>query len=280
MSRIYVIGGAGNNLQPSYNSNYVYDPVQNQWGAAYPMPTARDHIAAVMLDSLIYVIGGRDFSINVGRYNIVEAYSPVSNLWYTRTPLNIGRGGPGADVMDGRIYVFGGEWFESSGSGIVPEVEVLDPFSGLWDTISVMPTPRHGMGTASAGDTIYHIGGGTTAGFSYSDINEGFVPSKVIGITKISESPVIYNLYQNYPNPFNPVTNIEFRIPDEIQGPGIVKLVIYDIFGREVTTLVNEKLNPGVYNVKWDALRFSSGVYFYVLSAGKYRTSKKMMFLK
>jgi hypothetical protein len=89
-----------------------------------------------------------------------------------------------------------------------------------------------------------------------------------IGIQKISsEIPEYYKLYDNYPNPFNPTTKIRFDIPfppDESRG---VKLVIYDVLGREITTLVNEQLKPGTYEVEWDGTNFTSGVYFYRLEA-------------
>lgn len=71
-----------------------------------------------------------------------------------------------------------------------------------------------------------------------------------------------YSLSQNYPNPFNPKTNFGFRISDF----GFVSLKVYDVFGREVATLVNEKKQPGEYEVEWNADGFASGVYFYRLT--------------
>lgn len=83
-------------------------------------------------------------------------------------------------------------------------------------------------------------------------------------------------LYQNYPNPFNPVTNLEFRISDF----GFVSLKVYDVMGREVAVLVNEKKQPGEYTVQWDAHEFASGVYTYKLIAGDLVQSRKMLLLK
>ena len=73
--------------------------------------------------------------------------------------------------------------------------------------------------------------------------------------------PLNYNLHQNYPNPFNPVTKINFDIPKQSN----TKIVIYDLLGREITTLVNEQLKPGSYSVNWDGTVYASGVYFYSL---------------
>jgi hypothetical protein len=103
-----------------------------------------------------------------------------------------------------------------------------------------------------------------------------------IGITPISQHiPESYNLYQNYPNPFNPVTKIKFDIRAGIRSQGSeVKLIIYDITGREIQTLVKEKLNPGTYEVIFDGSNYASGVYFYQLKVGDYIDTKKLVLLK
>jgi hypothetical protein len=92
-------------------------------------------------------------------------------------------------------------------------------------------------------------------------------------------------LEQNYPNPFNPTTVIRFEIPGtrgQELGASDVRLVVYDLLGREVATLVNEALPAGKYHVDVDGSRFagSSGVYFYRLEAGPYVQQRKMIFLK
>lgn len=99
-----------------------------------------------------------------------------------------------------------------------------------------------------------------------------------------SSIPLTYELFQNYPNPFNPVTTIKFQTA----GDGQVGLVVFDVLGREVRTLVNGFLPAGVYEAKFDASDFSSGVYFYKLvvspsnpiQAGKFEQLKKMMIIK
>ena len=89
-------------------------------------------------------------------------------------------------------------------------------------------------------------------------------------------SPINYGIYQNFPNPFNPTTNIRFDIPKS----SYVKLIIYDILGREIKTLVNENLNAGRYEVSWDGSSYPSGVYFYKLIADNFIDVKKMVLLK
>jgi photosystem II stability/assembly factor-like uncharacterized protein len=92
--------------------------------------------------------------------------------------------------------------------------------------------------------------------------------------------PVSYKLYQNFPNPFNPNTKIKYDIPVGAYGNTPLRIVIYDLLGREVTTLINENLKPGTYEVQWDASAFSSGVYFYKLTAGEFGDVKKMILIK
>jgi hypothetical protein len=109
--------------------------------------------------------------------------------------------------------------------------------------------------------------------------NSGYV----IGINKTSsEVPSAFRLEQNYPNPFNPTTKIKFDIAPLSRGAGGVwtELKIYDITGREIQTLVNEKLNPGTYEVTFDGSNYASGVYFYQLKTGDFVQTKKLVLLK
>jgi len=100
--------------------------------------------------------------------------------------------------------------------------------------------------------------------------------------------PREFKLYQNYPNPFNPETKIRFDISITPQSPleggrGVtVRLLIYDIFGHQVDAIVNGYLIPGTYEVKWPTAKadFSSGVYFYRLTAGSFSETKKMLLIK
>jgi lysophospholipase L1-like esterase len=85
-----------------------------------------------------------------------------------------------------------------------------------------------------------------------------------------------YALGQNYPNPFNPATNISFNIPSR----SFVSLTVFDLLGREVTTLVSENLSAGNHSKKWEAAHMPSGIYFYRLCAGSSIETKKMIYLK
>ena len=83
-------------------------------------------------------------------------------------------------------------------------------------------------------------------------------------------------MMQNYPNPFNPQTTIIFRLPENKH----VTLTIYDITGREVTTLVDGYQYAGEHSVIWSAVNMPTGVYFYRLVAGSYTTVRRMLLVK
>ena len=85
-----------------------------------------------------------------------------------------------------------------------------------------------------------------------------------------------YNLMNAYPNPFNPVTELSFTIPSTSD----VHLSIYDIQGREIASLINDNMERGYHSVKWNADRYSSGVYFVKMIAGEYVSTQKLMLLK
>ncbi|MBI5404063.1 MAG: T9SS type A sorting domain-containing protein [Ignavibacteriae bacterium] len=147
----------------------------------------------------------------------------------------------------------------------------------------------------------------TNYGLNWALYNNTFTPSKIIiGISKdagsgdtfyvattkkvykvwasflvnseFSQLPVPdkYELFQNYPNPFNPSTSIKYQVASIKH----IKLAVYDILGKEIATLVNEKQSPGTYEVNWDASSFPSGIYFYKIISGDYSETKKMIFLK
>jgi hypothetical protein len=95
-------------------------------------------------------------------------------------------------------------------------------------------------------------------------------------ITIAVTAPEKYELFQNYPNPFNPATKIEYQLPSD----GFVTLKVFDMLGREVTTLVDERQEAGYKSVEWNAGSVSSGIYFYRLQCNNYSAIKKMMVVK
>jgi hypothetical protein len=87
--------------------------------------------------------------------------------------------------------------------------------------------------------------------------------------------PLGLTLEQNYPNPFNPSTTIAYGLPVATE----VKLGVYDVLGREVSVLVQEKRSAGVHKVTFEGRGLSSGVYFYRLTAGNFIQTRKLLLL-
>lgn len=133
-----------------------------------------------------------------------------------------------------------------------------------WDITSVYNAADY---TASGINTTY-------PGFGGLSFNDNTFP---FGIRTLSENiPGSFNLKQNYPNPFNPTTKFQFQISKQ----GNAKVIVFDILGREVETLVNGQLKPGIYEVDFDASHLASGIYFYRLTTELFSDTKKMILAK
>lgn len=100
--------------------------------------------------------------------------------------------------------------------------------------------------------------------------------SGATGVENMEKIPSAFQLSQNYPNPFNPSTNIKFSL----DKAGKVSLTIYNVMGREITELVNQNMQAGVYSANWNASEFSSGVYFYRLQFEDQIQMRKMVLVK
>ena len=127
-----------------------------------------------------------------------------------------------------------------------------------------------------AGPTYYgEIVAGNTPPGGHITITEPVTQYVTTGIENNNEA-VNFGLYQNYPNPFNSETNIKI----DIKKSAVTTLKVYDISGKEVMTLLNEKLIPGRYIVKFNGYGLSSGIYYYTLISGDLKETKKMILLK
>ncbi|RMD49204.1 MAG: T9SS C-terminal target domain-containing protein [Ignavibacteria bacterium] len=204
----------------------------------------------------------------------VVATNPVDNqMWmFSRTGLNSGKlykidpnSGTEEEVSDVNLYPFALS-FDNSGDlyavyGSSSKLASIDPITG----------------------TSFDVGSTGFLRVNGLAINGDIT---VTSVKAISESlPTEFNLEQNYPNPFNPTTTIKYSIPQIVNGSKgissqLVVLKIYDVLGREVATLVNEKQSPGNYEVKFDASELSSGAYIYKITTGNFVEAKKMMLMK
>ena len=164
------------------------------------------------------------------------------------------------------------------------------------------PTPNIGYACTDSGKVMRTVNGGEnwivqntpltgTDHFyeiSFPTVNTGYVCSwsgKILkttdgGATYVSNInsnvPDEYKLYQNYPNPFNPSTNIKFQLHES----GFVTLKVYDAMGKEIRTLLNEKMDAGEYETTFNAEGISSGIYFYKIQSGDFSETRKMLLVK
>jgi hypothetical protein len=268
--------------------------------APFPINTTSGHAECNSDDSSIVVVGGVGATFNnviyYGKINYYDFVADTLGITWTAAALTdttifhtgvyrVG-GGKAANWM-----LFGPALRNSSTYNTLYAVHFANSFDTLsmywYRMISNIPDSAGNRPTLAvnlSGDSasVYLFSG--SVGFSAvrTSYKYSFALPVPIGITQISENiPGKYILYQNYPNPFNPVTKIKFSIPASVKSErSNVKLIIYDILGREISSLVNDNLKPGEYEASWNAAGFSSGIYFYKLYAGNYSETKRMILLK
>ena len=155
---------------------------------------------------------------------------------------------------------------------------IITPCSyiGVKGRMSTTINPNSGMSILAWQDNRIDAGGMYTQNINF---NGAFGPT--VGIqNEVNANPERFELKQNYPNPFNPTTKISFSIPQN----GMVRIVVYDLLGREVQTLLNNEMSAGSYNYEFNAARLSSGVYLYKMSFSSekyiFEDVKRLMLLK
>jgi len=158
-------------------------------------------------------------------------------------------------------------------------IEICFDDNGFNTNSTVLATPVsnmvwHQSADLAGGSGCVDLTGGTA---QLNRPNITFIMNSILDVKGNEKSiPAEYALFQNYPNPFNPVTNIKYQIVNN----SFVTLKIYDLLGREIETLVSEKQNAGTYIAQFNGEQFSSGVYFYRLTAGDFTDVKRMILIK
>jgi len=283
--KIYIIGGRKDFSNYLYSNDLqIYDPTTDTWDdTKAKMNIIRGHLKTCISNDRMYAIGGCYEAPWFGLQTI-EAYDKAANTWNIKTKLNEGRYNPSVNTINGLVYIFGGEY----GTDPVYSVEVYDPVQDNCDIVDQSPMWFTLHSSSVYNSEIYLFGGSTTGEGSYV-----FTPSNKVYSYKLEPVSVEstndqidqkYKLEQAYPNPFNPETIIGYHIPINCN----VKLSVYDLLGKEISTLVNEKHQPGYYEVKFDGQNLGSGTYFYQLTTdvstslrtNNYVETKKMILLK
>jgi photosystem II stability/assembly factor-like uncharacterized protein len=239
---------------------YPNSTSQNDWVMTYYPSTINWQRATT-----IYPTGNLT-NINVGVFRLF----PITANNYVNGKIM--RNNPIGDLKDAILYVKVGSsivrYATSDNNGVYHLSSLPTGTLKIWvnrwgfddDSISVSVTPTSNI------DSINFI------------LNKIYIGIRQIG----SVIPSDYKLFQNYPNPFNPATIIKFQIKDSRHDGSStnVKLVVFDILGKEVATLVNGNYKPGMYEATFDGGSLPSGIYFYRLIAGDFNETKKMLMIK
>ncbi len=152
----------------------AYDIESNAWETGWPpLPSPTDHLVGAAIDNVLYAIGGRDGGIDSVKDSVLS-FALGDAAWTERASMPTARGGAAAAVVEGRIVVVGGEGNPNAGNGVFPQVEFYDPAENIWSTLPDMPSPRHGMGAAGIGDTLYVPGGASKQGFGATATSERY----------------------------------------------------------------------------------------------------------
>jgi hypothetical protein len=144
----------------------------------------------------------------------------------------------------------------------------------LLDTVGITDTTFNLVDLDPGEVYFWRVAASNAYGESRWSDGNGF---KVVKVVESADGlPTDYALHQNYPNPFNPSTTIRFGLPEAAR----VRLTVYDLLGREVEVLADERLRAGVHEYQFNAARLASGPYFYVLAANGERFANKMLLVK
>jgi N-acetylneuraminic acid mutarotase len=284
-SLVYVAAGTdGTNY---FTTVYLYNAISGTWRTASPLPIGCFGGGfAVGGDYLVYVGGIQGTAPGSATYKGAISQTDRSQITWTT-----GAAYPGGTMWktdaatwwSNSIIITTGTVGTTSTTWWTPKnpnpCYTYNPATNTWEAKANLTTPVLGsyLGSVQVGPQTRKLIVASGYNGSSAVTNTQVYTETFIGIKPISsEVPDNYSLGQNYPNPFNPTTRIKFAIPKA----GEVQIVVFDLLGREVSTLVNEFKNPGIYTVDFNASALSSGVYFYKIKSGSYTDTKKMLLVK
>jgi hypothetical protein len=234
-------------------------------------------------------LAGRD---TISDISFVYQYDSTSSIYLTVYPLN--HPPASCKLIDNQLYLYDGfteeeKYLFLSNDTLLAADTVSFLYAGDWSMVSscgpfVIP-PQENIVVAVAviaGENLYDLKENIkSARLKYYDMKTE-VESEEHSI------PNVYSLGQNYPNPFNPTTTIPFRVNSSqlmVHSPIHTTLVIYNILGQKVKTLVEDEVLPGIYEIVWDGKNdkgseVTSGIYFYRLETDGFKQTKKMILLR
>jgi hypothetical protein len=283
-----IVGGAADN---NVGAAWVYTRTGGVWtqqgsklvGAGAGAGANQGYSVALSADGNTALLGGPGAVTNAGA---AWVFTRAGNTWTQQGQMLVGVGAVGhanqgyavALSSDGNTALLGG-WADDANAG---SAWIFTRLGNIWAQQGTKLFGSGAVGIAQQGSSVALSSDGNTALIGgWNDNNpEGATWVFVRGTSAVTERavdhPLTFRLEQNYPNPFNPATKIQFTIVNR----QLTILKVYDILGQEVATLVNEELNPGTYETRFDANGVASGVYFYRLQAGSFVDTRKMIVAK
>jgi len=267
------------------SANYVarFNTLTNTWstlGSGSQNGVNNRVYALAVVDNEV-VVGG-NFTLAGGvSANHVARFNTQTNTWSslgTGSSNGVNSTVNALAVVGNEVFV--GGTFTSAGGVSANRVARFNTQTNTWSSLGTGSSNGVGVGSVYAlavvGNEVFVGGLFTSAG----GVSANYVARWNSGTSRVeqlsSTAPKTFLLEQNYPNPFNPSTTIRYQLPVASE----VKLEVYDVLGRKIATLVNERQSAGSYQVVWNASGLSSGTYFYRLQAGTFVETKKMIMVK
>jgi hypothetical protein len=283
-SLIITIGGSTNGFSAPINTVMVYNTFTDTWTTlAGTVPSAGMGYQGECVGNEIVIVGGVTTGpaiTNVAYRGTIVPGNPISISWRPFTsPYGDATYRASTCVKDGIIYFGPSQKSSSPPTGKLFGFKVAD--STVMNCLPDLAPPLGNitglpMRVTTDSTFIYTFGGYDGSVVTANSYVYKF-KNTVSGIS--TENPTIpsaYSISQNYPNPFNPVTKISYALPKS----GLVTIRVFDILGREISTLVNDVKLAGTYSVDFNAANLSSGMYFYKIETNGFTDIKKMMLIK
>jgi hypothetical protein len=276
----------------SANNVARFNTLTNTWsslgtGSSNGVSGGGGSVSALAVVGNEVFVGGSFTSAGGVSANNVARFNTLTNTWSSLgTGSSNGVSGPGYPhvnalaVVGNEVFV-GGSFFLAG--VIANNVARFNTQTNTWSTLGTGSSNGVSSGgypyvdaLAVVGNEVF-VGGSFTSAGGVSANNVARWNSGTSRVEQLSPTaPKTFLLEQNYPNPFNPSTTIRYQLPVASE----VKLEVYDVLGKKIATLVNERQSAGSYQVVWNASGLSSGTYFYRLQAGTFVETKKMIMVK
>jgi len=257
-NKIYLIGGIDSH-GTYLNKVDIFDPQINQWSTSpFRLNDQRAFFSAVSINDTVYVLGG----FFPDPINQVEKLIPGSG-WQSINSMSTQRASFAACAINETIYVMGGR----GQTGVLKSAEAFVTTNNDWFSAEPLIKPRDSFTAQQVENKIYIFGGSNSEQQFISDV-EVFTP--VTSVKNYASTTVTkYLLYQNYPNPFNSLTVIKYQLGSlySYSGSNQVSLSIFNIFGQQITVLIDKLQKPGSYQTRWNGKDqygndLPSGIYF------------------